>query len=133
MTCDNASCNDTMIDELARLLDKFPGAENRTRCFSHILNLVAKCILKQFDVPKARAGIVLDDAAAALQDLAGEIETEEEDMGRDMSREADDDRAILDARGEMGEDELTELEESTRPVQHVLLKVNFLNYIISVI
>ena len=92
-----------MIEELSKLIDEFPGAKNCTRCFTHILNLVAKCILKQFDVPKARAGVVLDDAAAALQDLAGEIEAEEADMAREMSGEADDgsdeydDQSLLDA------------------------------------
>ena len=30
ITCDNASPNDTMIDELALILDDFPGATNRT-------------------------------------------------------------------------------------------------------
>jgi hypothetical protein len=68
---------------------------------THILNLVAKCILKQFDVPKAKTGIVLDDAAAALQEFAGEIESEEEDMPQEMSGEAEDDSddqlLVLDA------------------------------------
>ena len=46
ITYDNASNNDTMIDKLADLLDDFPGEANRTRCFTHILNLVAKNIIK---------------------------------------------------------------------------------------
>ncbi|KAF9537612.1 hypothetical protein CPC08DRAFT_613930, partial [Agrocybe pediades] len=49
ITCDNASNNDTMIEEMSTLLDHFPGAPNQTRCFTHILNLVAKTIIKQFD------------------------------------------------------------------------------------
>ena len=123
-----------MIEELSKLIDEFPRAKNRTQCFTHILliNLVAKCILKQFDVPKARAGVVLDDAAAALQDLAGEIEAEEADMAREMSGEADDgsdeydDQSLLNARAGMSEEEVTELEESVQPVQLVLVKVSFL-------
>ena len=118
-----------MIEELTKHLDKFPGAKNRTRCFTHILNLVAKCILKQFDVPKAKAGIVLDDAAAALQDLAGDIEAEEGDMALagDMSSEADDDneQSLLDAQEGMSEEEVTALEKSVQPVQLVLVKVIF--------
>jgi hypothetical protein len=46
--------NDWMIDHLAVLLDKYPRSANRTRCFTHILNLVAKCIMKQFDAPKKK-------------------------------------------------------------------------------
>lgn len=121
-----------MIEELAKLIDKFPGAPNRTQCFTHILNLVAKCILKQFDLPKVKAGVVLDDAAIALRELAGEIEAEEADMARDMraSGEADDDddddiQSLLDARSGMSEEEVTELEESVQPVRLILVKVNF--------
>ena len=52
--CDNASANNVMIDHLAILLEAFPGLANHTRCFTHILNLVAKCIMKQFDAPKKK-------------------------------------------------------------------------------
>ena len=43
-----------MIDHLAILLEAFPRSANHTRCFTHILNLVAKCIMKQFDAPKKK-------------------------------------------------------------------------------
>ena len=91
ITCDNAAPNDTMVDELSNLLDDFPGAPNRTWCFMHILNLVAKSISKQFDLPKAKADEVLDDAAQALADLAGDIEVEEELMGDDLVGDDEDD------------------------------------------
>ncbi|TDL16424.1 hypothetical protein BD410DRAFT_702142, partial [Rickenella mellea] len=61
ITCDNASPNDTMTSKLAEILDTFPGAANRTRCFAHILNLVAKSIIRQFDLPKTLADKALDD------------------------------------------------------------------------
>jgi hypothetical protein len=41
-----------MIDSLADILDDFPGLPNQMQCFAHTLNLVAKCIMKQFDIPK---------------------------------------------------------------------------------
>ncbi|KAF9536806.1 hypothetical protein CPC08DRAFT_608459, partial [Agrocybe pediades] len=63
LTCDNASANDALISQLPTLLDAFPGAANRTRCFTHILNLVAKVILRQFDTPKKKADQALDDTA----------------------------------------------------------------------
>jgi hypothetical protein len=37
-------------------LDDFPGSANRTWCFDHIINLVAKTITTVFDVPKTKAG-----------------------------------------------------------------------------
>ena len=49
VTCDNASNNDTMMENLDDLLSGFSSL-NRTRCFAHILNLVAKALLKQFDM-----------------------------------------------------------------------------------
>ena len=41
-----------MIDALAEELPAFPGGANRMRCFTHILNLVVKVILCQFDGAK---------------------------------------------------------------------------------
>ena len=49
VTCDNASNNDTMSNKLDHMLTKYSPV-NHTCCFTHILNLVAKSLLKQFDV-----------------------------------------------------------------------------------
>jgi hypothetical protein len=125
--CDNASSNDAMIDKLAELLDDFPGAANRTRCFSHILNLVAKSVMKQFDLPKARADEALDAATQALVNLAGDIESEEASMGGDLVGDEEDDdngEGLEDVRDEMSEDEIVALDESLQPVRLVLVKVN---------
>jgi hypothetical protein len=50
-----------MINEFSVLLEEFPGAANRTWCFMHVLNLVDKSILKQFNLLKANLvkGLVL--------------------------------------------------------------------------
>jgi len=44
-TADNASNNDTLVDELSNLIPTFGGKEYRVRCFAHILNLVVKVCL----------------------------------------------------------------------------------------
>jgi hypothetical protein len=80
-----------MIEELADLLDDFPGEANRTRCFTHILNVVAKSIIKQFDVPKARAKEVLDDMANELAALAVDLDIEEQISHKDPSGDGKDD------------------------------------------
>ncbi|KAG2029754.1 hypothetical protein BDR03DRAFT_803603, partial [Suillus americanus] len=49
ITADNASSNDTMITELVDMVGHFSGKTVRTRCFLHIVNLVAKSLLKQFN------------------------------------------------------------------------------------
>ena len=65
-----------MIDELCALLEVFPGAENQTRCFAHIINLIAKTVIQQFDVPKASEGEIVDEALKELWALAGDIDIE---------------------------------------------------------
>ena len=57
VTADNASNNDKMIEHLAVVIDTFPGAPNQTRCFAHILNLVAKTVLRQFEGPMEMAAL----------------------------------------------------------------------------
>ncbi|KAH7903432.1 hypothetical protein BJ138DRAFT_979674, partial [Hygrophoropsis aurantiaca] len=49
VTADNASSNDTMTDKLADLVPHFGGEVSRTRCFLHIVNLVAKSLIREFD------------------------------------------------------------------------------------
>ncbi|RDX40980.1 hypothetical protein OH76DRAFT_1300621, partial [Lentinus brumalis] len=49
VTCDNASNNDTMVEHLGTLVPAFQGDFHRTRCFAHIINLVVKSLLRQFD------------------------------------------------------------------------------------
>jgi len=129
VTCDNASNNDTMVDELEILLESFPGAANRTRCFTHVLNLVAKSILRQFDVPKAKAGEALDAAASALAALAADLQTEEEamrmDTDEDSDEEDDDDvDGLVEIEELMTPEEIEELEASIQPVRVVLVKVS---------
>ena len=116
-----------MIDELKELLDIFPGAENRTRCFTHILNLVAKSILHQFDTPKAKADKALDAAARALADLAADLDDEEEEMERNNvadGDEEDDEEGLIDIRESMSPEEIEELDASVQPVRVVLVKVS---------
>ena len=51
-----------MIKELEKLVVNFPGSANQTRCFFHILNLVVKSIIRQFDVPKSKKTSDGDDS-----------------------------------------------------------------------
>lgn len=126
VTCDNASPNDTMIDELADCLKSFPGATNRTRCFAPVLNLVAKSIIQQFDVSKAKTEVALDAAERELQELVAETELEEEEMAMDDDVDVDDIDdvdGLVDVRMEMSAAERDILAASVRPVKLVLAKV----------
>ena len=126
ITCDNASNNDTMITELANLLDDFPGPANQTQCFMHILNLIVKSIIWQFDLPKSKGNVVSDEAMKELLMLTGNIEFEEEELARSEGEEVEDDNieGWIDKHMLMTEDELEELEESVEPLRLLLTKAS---------
>ena len=149
ITRDNASNNDKMVEHLATLIENFPGAANQTRCFAHILNLVAKSILRQFDVKKKTADdepMDFDDAATALAELAEELDDGMEVLADDIAEELlDDDEIVLadeenqvigdddeDGLGNeckgMSDEEVADLEESVVPIQLMLTKVNNIIY-----
>lgn len=117
-----------MIDHLSTLLVNFPGAANQTRCFSHVLNLVAKSILRQFDVPKkTEGGKDFDDATKALEALAQELETvsgDADDESPDVNEDEDEDEiSLADDRDGMSEGEIAELEATLAPIRLMLTKV----------
>jgi len=125
VTCDNASPNDAMIDALAKLVVAFPGAANQTCCFTHILNLVVKVILRQFDVLKAKADETLDVALQALVDLAGDIEMEEAVMDeRGDDNDNDGEEGWVKPRNGMSQVDQDELDAAVHPVRLVLVKVS---------
>ncbi|KAG2086662.1 uncharacterized protein F5147DRAFT_556401, partial [Suillus discolor] len=52
---------DTMIEALSDLIPSFPGNPNCAWCFNHVIALIAKSLIHQFDVPKGMADAALDD------------------------------------------------------------------------
>jgi hypothetical protein len=124
-----------MVEELAILVDDFPGPENQTRCFLHILNLVVKSIIRQFDLPTSKktsdgeedADKFMSEATKELLKLAGEIEEEEAvtaNKGNEGdATEDDNDEGWVDEHVEMTEEELHELADSVQPLRLLLTKV----------
>lgn len=128
-----------MVEHLSTLVENFPGAANQTRCFSHILNLVAKSILRQFEVPKKgkNSGLEdLDDPTKALAVLALELElddgsTELPELAEDEDEDEEDDQVTENDKDGpdhehdgMSEEEVAELEESLVPIRLTLTKVS---------
>ena len=107
-----------MIEHLADILTEFPGSANRT-CFTHILNLVAKGIMKQFNAPKGKTtGFEVEEPAEELETELDDDLTEaegDENLGND---DVDD-----ESRSGMSEEEISALDESVKPVRLVLSKV----------
>ena len=117
-----------MINQLRTLLDDFPGPANQTRCFLHILNITAKSIIKQFDVPTANNDTVVDKAAQALADLADGIDIEEREVYQRQDWDDDEvDDPPLDAwaelRDELTEEQRDEIDLRIEPVRSMLTKV----------
>lgn len=112
-----------MIDELEELVDNFRGACNRTRCFLHIVNLVAKSLLKQFDLHKKNGE---SDDDVELSELANGLEEERFDGGqiRDDDEGLDDAEGLIDEVALLSEAERSDLLDEIRPVKIVLGKVS---------
>jgi hypothetical protein len=119
-----------MIAKLSDLLAGFPGAANRSRCFTHVLNLAAKSIIRQYDLPKTQANIAMDEAAKELAKLSSELELEEH-LSRGMEGENDDDSLAdddsdgwVDENATLTDEERAELDETVKPVRLMLVKVS---------
>ncbi|KAF8172745.1 hypothetical protein BJ912DRAFT_859835 [Pholiota molesta] len=125
-----------MIDELTDLLPDFPGPSNLTRCFAHIINLVAKTAIRVFDLPRT-AGSDMDEAEKLLRDLAKDIDIEDLVTqanlasldATDLNEEeefaaiANSDEGWIDERMVMNVVDRAELDASVMPVRLVLVKL----------
>lgn len=118
-----------MIRHLEQLIDEFNGQQSQTRCFAHVLNLIAKSVVRQFDVPKTQVNKVVDKATNALLELAGNIDVEEQEMDEDDDKEdedEDEDENVdgwVDERDAMPVEQLAALDKSVQPVRLMLVKV----------
>jgi hypothetical protein len=116
-----------MIDELVDLLPNFPGPANRCRCFLHVVNLVAKTLLKQFEVPKKDMNAVFDAAEQALLELSAGTDMEElvttAEGGLGDNSDADDVEGWVNEMDQLSEEESEELRQRIQPVRLVLVKV----------
>ena len=112
ITCDNASCNDTMIEELIDQIGEFPGEANRTRCFNHIVALVAVRVVRQFDVPKKHNMDGTNDAENELRELAEGSDIKEAVSQTEWESTEGDDKDDVDGV-EWQDDETTVLDRDT--------------------
>ena len=116
-----------MITALANILRHFPGPTNRVHCMAHIVNLVVKIILQQFDIPSKKNRESDDDPAADdsdLADLAQDLEKEETEMDNGDNAEDMEDIAndVIDIEESLRED-IANAAKHVKPVRCVLLKV----------
>jgi hypothetical protein len=123
-----------MISELANILPNFSEV-GHTRCFLHIVNLVAKSIIRQFDLQKRQGDKYLDKAEQELRDLAGVDDLEDEQANHIMEHEIDGEIDVGDEANDNNDGWIDETmllspserqrsEEDIRPVKLVLVKVS---------
>ena len=133
-----------MIEQLVEML---PGFSNvgHTRCFLHIINLVARSMIKQFDIPKNPTDHLSDDKSQEitpkepadevdehLDGPAAETDLDDQDHAGQVDRnDADDEDKEIDDNVEGWTDEMTllsrseceHIQEDIWPVKLILVKV----------
>jgi len=127
ITCDNASCNNHMVEELEFMLEDYPGEAGCARCFLHIVSIVAKTIIKQFDVPKKNGKDPVDILDLELYKLAEGIEEEEaQTLSERVDSEEDDKAGADDLVDDLDKKGRERLLAELRPIQLLLVEVRAL-------
>jgi hypothetical protein len=139
LTADNATNMDTLSEHLEEQVPSY-STVNRTRCFTHILNLVAKSLLRQFyvtlkklsgyDSDEDNPEIKLTAEEEELLELAEGLDQEELTMAQqdegnndEDGADEDDEEGWVDELDELSVEERDELKLHIRPVSRVLVKV----------
>jgi hypothetical protein len=133
ITADNASSNDTLTTELADLVAHFGGPTSRTRCFLHVINLVAKSLIKQFDLPKDIATDALQSPNSEMaRDASSKNEATiaENGDGDPDAEDADNEDGWVDEINQLTAHERTAFETNIRPIRLMLAKVSWNSYMI---
>ena len=112
MNADNASPSDVMVDNLAVLVPWFQGQASRVHCFTHIINLVAKSLLKPFD-----GGKLIE------VEVEGDGNGKDDDGGDDEEGDPDNVEGWIDERESLSEEEQLALDDAVLLVKTVLVKV----------
>ena len=135
-----------MIKSLANIIAHFPSAANRARCTAHIINLVSKIILCQFDARKKAKpqkksenanndaneeptnSMEVDEEERSFTALAEGLDREEQEVADDKSEDEDLSENIgadLEEIEEAMKDNILEVAKKVKPIQRVLFKVCF--------
>ena len=123
-----------MIESLTKVISHFPGAANCACCTAHIVNLVSKIILWQFDARKKTIGAKKtseiandkaetddeDDFTSLAEDLDREEQEAADDEDEDISKNL---AADLENIEEVMKEEIVEVAKKVKPIQCVLFKV----------
>jgi hypothetical protein len=120
-----------MIKKLVKLLTGF-SVINHMHCFLHVVNLVAKSLIQQFDLPKKIRNEQLGDADRELYDVTENLVLDKtkataahgDKQGEDEESDDDDLEGWIDKQEELMAKERKQLHVSTRPFKLTLANVS---------
>ena len=114
-----------MVEKLATLIFNFKGPRSRVRCFAHIINLVVKIILRQFDIRvKSKKRGEGDEVEQALAELSEELDAAVNDAERgDEDGDEEDDVAGVEELEEAMETDIELIRQQLKPIRQVLTKI----------
>ena len=120
VTTDNTSSNDMMVKHLSDLVLYFDGETSQVRCVLHVTNLVAKSLIKLFDLLKKSSmeGDEIESQNSSAESNGSE--NVEQSAGDD---EDDNTEGWVDESGSMTDNEHAELEEHIHLLRMILVKV----------
>lgn len=122
-----------MIERLAENVPEFMGTASQTRCFLHVVNLIAKTLTSQFDSKKGKKGDLEEDhELAELQREADGFDEDgfdepDEAIDGNQGDQVDDDEVLVDEMDTLTEAERLAIERSIRPIRLALVKVSRIN------
>ena len=114
-----------MIDKLETYVLGFGGAANHTQCFLHVINLVEKSLIHQFNMKKKDTDAVLEGMEEPVEELRWEQENMlDEDEAEDMV-EVDNNKGWIDEIQMLTAAEHNKWLAIILPLKLVLIKVRF--------
>ena len=141
ITCNNATNNDKIVNKLAKALPDWTISKC-THCFAHIINLIAKLLLKQFDIIKKPADSAEDKSAKdnELHKLAASLNSEEQQTLEESDRDDNDNMpgndnkmGWVDELADMDDEDDEDLLKCIKPISQVLVKVCFCDYLLFIL
>jgi hypothetical protein len=115
-----------MVDTLSGELPNYGGRAGHARCFLHMTNLVAKCLLRAFDVKRGNRLADVELTGEEIRMFREMDEMAEAELEDDVGDDAVDDNleGLVDEIDQLSPEERKELRTSIRPVQLALAKAS---------
>ena len=116
-----------MVDELQKLLPEYGGRASHARCFLHTTNLIAKSLLRVFEIKKG-CQLQPDEVQMEIDELNAGWDEEEQATaakteGVDVQDPVDNNEGLVDLTRDMDAEERMAHEERICPVKLLLVKV----------